>query len=189
MRKVVMPLLLCSFLVGCVSTASTFRVKEGYDTRVIQEKGVSAGTKNGSNGIQVVCFAGPRGQIIEVGWLINNPSQRSLSIEPNDVKLSDQMRELRRLEPQQVIDISYGGQIEQPPKDPFSAMGKGLAMGMTGTQTRSQEANRIYSTAFNFGKTNSERVWGSVYYSSYGVRKPLIAEITVEGESYKFEFE
>lgn len=144
--------------------------------------------KDVSNGVRISCTILPQRRFVAFAWEIENPNKAVLDIAPDSITVSDRVEKLKDLEPEQVADILFGPVINREFPDPFVDSQYAKAYEMPSMRPRTQREKYIYTSVFNFEKTDSGWVSGITYYSRSGAGNNLTAAITVNGETIKFEF-
>lgn len=146
-------------------------------------------TRFGNDELKVTCTFLPQGRILAIGWDISNPHEKSITIEPGDIRVRDHVRQFDTLKPEKAARTIFAGEFHEQPTDPFIDEEAPEAYVVPGLQAFSDNENAIYASSFPFGSTNAARVTGLTYYPRYGSLAYVKCEIKIDGETYAFEFE
>jgi hypothetical protein len=188
MRKILFLVTLGLVFCSVALAETALQPTDNYGAQVIVNQGTPAAAKSGADDIQVTCSAQVDKNVLKVSWEIRNPHRKVLTIRPADMRFRDQVRELDQLEPVQVAEMSYEGQ-SQGPVDPFMSPTAPPDYREPQLAKRSPAEEELYANAFGFGKTNSGKFGGMTYYRWHGREGlPLVAELALNEETYRFEF-
>jgi len=142
----------------------------------------------GSDGIKVVCTVLPNREVTAVAWKIYNPKRIELKITQDDIRLSDQVRQLSRIEPARASDLLYGSQVVGQTMEPFVDGATPPEFLEPPIQTEPQAQEDLLDSAFNFVVTDSSLIAGLTYYKRYGANERVRSEITLNGQTLTFNF-
>jgi len=145
-------------------------------------------SRSGGDDIKVRCTVLPKGRVNAIAWEIDNPKGKRLDVSQKDIRVSNQVREVTRLEPANAAQKLYGALSNKASRDPFVNATAPSEYLQPEVISVPWGINDLYSSAFFFGPTSATKSSGFTYYTRYGSGEKLTAEIKLNGETFKFEF-
>ena len=189
--KILPVMMVCAVAFAPASFAAEKEAPAGdaYDRTVERLRdNASRGITRTDADVSVECTVMPHEKFVAVAFKIENPNKTVVGINPDSIKVSDQVRQFEPINAADVAAMLYSDRTGPDPRTPFYDEWTPPASLIPRQGQRSPAEEDMYRSTVNYSRTDSKELKGIAYYDNYGSSEKLHTEIRVNGREFKFDF-